>query len=123
MPQRPHLIVCTTCQAGRELAPGETPDGALLFAAVAGLLAEGGTADLHGSSCMANCERGCSAALAMDGKWTYFLGHLRPEHAADLLAYARTYAASATGTVMPSRRPASLRNIVLGRVPPQEFAA
>jgi len=123
VPQRPHLIVCTTCQAGRELAPGETPAGALLFSAVAGLLAEGGATELRGASCMANCERGCSAALAMAGKWTYFLGNLRPEHAADLLTYAQTYAASATGTVMPSRRPASLRHIVLGRVPPQEFAA
>ncbi len=72
---------------------------------------------------MANCERGCSAALAMPGKWTFFLGHLTPEHAADLLAYAAAYAAHATGTIMPSRRPASLRHAVLGRIPHLEFAA
>jgi predicted metal-binding protein len=121
---RPRLIVCTTCRAGRDLAEGDTPDGALLFSAVAGLLAGGGgSAELRGATCMANCERGCSAALAMPGKWTFFLGNLRPDQAADLLSYAETYAASATGTVMPARRPASLRNIVLGRVPPQEFAA
>jgi predicted metal-binding protein len=123
-PPRPNLIICTTCQAGRTLAEGETADGALLFSALAALLADGsGAADLRGASCMANCERGCSAALAMPGKWTYVLGHLRPAHAADLLTYARAYAGSATGTVMPSRRPASLARVVLARVPSLEFAA
>jgi predicted metal-binding protein len=123
-PLRPRLIVCTTCRAGRDLPEGESPAGALLFAAVAGLLAEAaGTADLQAASCMANCERGCSAALAMPGKWTYVLGNLLPDHAADLLTYARAYAASATGTVMPSRRPPSLARVVLARVPNLEFAA
>jgi predicted metal-binding protein len=59
----------------------------------------------------------------MPGKWTYVLGNLRPEHAADLLTYARAYAASPTGTVMPSRRPPSLARVVLARVPNLEFAA
>jgi predicted metal-binding protein len=119
----PRLIVCTTCRAGRDLPEGEPPAGALLFSAIAGLLAAGGAAELQGATCMANCERGCSAALAMPGKWTYVLGNLRPEHAADLLTYARAYAASPTGTVMPSRRPPSLARVVLARVPNLEFAA
>lgn len=123
-PCRPRLIVCTTCKAGRPLAEGETPPGAHLHAALAGLIAEAGaTVELREVACMANCERGCSAALAMPGKWTFFLGHLAPNLAADLLAYAAAYAAHATGTVMPSRRPASLRNVVIGRVPHLEYAA
>lgn len=125
MPEvRPRLIVCITCRAGRELGEGETPPGAMLHAELARLIAAGGSnVDLRDVACMANCERGCSAALAMPGKWTFFLGHLRPEHAPDLLTYAAAYAAHATGTVMPSRRPESLRNVVLGRVPHLEFAA
>jgi predicted metal-binding protein len=120
---RPRLIVCVTCRAGRALAEGETPPGALLHAALAALIAGTETVDLREVACMANCERGCSAALAMPHKWTFFLGHLTPEHAADLLTYAAAYAAHATGTIMPSRRPESLRNAVLGRVPHLEFAA
>jgi predicted metal-binding protein len=124
--QRPRLIVCITCRAGRELADGETPPGALLHAELSRLLVPSSGAaavDLREASCMANCERGCSAAIAMPGKWTYVLGHLAPGLAADLLAYAGTYAASATGTVMPSRRPATLARVVIARVPPLEYAA
>jgi predicted metal-binding protein len=120
----PRLIVCTTCRAGRPAVEGETPPGADLHAALADLIAAGEAAvELREVACMANCERGCSAALAMPGKWTFFLGHLTPAHAADLLAYAAAYAAHATGTIMPSRRPESLRNVVIGRVPHLEYAA
>jgi predicted metal-binding protein len=124
--QRPRLIVCITCRAGRELADGDTPPGALLHAELLRLLtpsSEDAAVELREASCMANCERGCSAAITMPGKWTYVLGHLAPELATDLLAYAGTYAASATGTVMPSRRPATLARVVIARVPPLEFAA
>lgn len=124
--QRPRLIVCITCRAGRELADGETPSGALLHAELSRLLAPSSgepAVELREASCMANCECGCSAAIAMPGKWTYVLGHLAPGLAADLLDYAATYAASATGTVMPSRRPATLAKVVIARVPPLEFAA
>lgn len=124
--QRPRLIICITCRAGRELADGETPPGALLHAELSRLLAPSSGAaavELLEASCMANCEHGCSAAIAMPGKWTYVLGHLAPGLAADLLAYAGTYAASATGTVMPSRRPSTLARVVIARVPPLEYAA
>jgi predicted metal-binding protein len=59
----------------------------------------------------------------MPGKWTVVLGHLSPGHAADLLIYAAAYASAATGTVMPSRRPASLGRAVLARVPHLEYVA
>jgi predicted metal-binding protein len=118
--QRPRLIVCTTCRAGRALADGEIPPGAQLHAAVQALLAHSAAVDLRDVACLANCDRGCSAAIAMPGKWTYLLGRLDPTLARDLLIYAGIYAASANGTVMPSRRPASLREIVMGRVPDLE---
>lgn len=79
--------------------------------------------DLRETTCLANCERGCSAVLSMPGRWTYLLGNLTPALAADLADYARTYAASRNGTVMPSRRAPSLRNVVVGRVPPADATA
>jgi predicted metal-binding protein len=121
--QRPRLIVCIACRAGRTLADGETPPGAKLHAAVQALLADPAAIDLREIACLANCERGCSAAIAMPGKWTYLLGRLDPALAGDLLTYAGIYAASANGTVMPSRRPASLRDVIVGRVPDLENRA
>jgi predicted metal-binding protein len=67
--------------------------------------------------CFANCERGCSVAIAAAGKWTYLLGELGPEHAADLLTYAATYNNSRGGVVLPSKRPASLERAVIARFP------
>jgi predicted metal-binding protein len=115
-----------TCRAGRQLAEGETPAGALLHAALADRLTAASppfSVELRSTSCLANCERGCSAVIAMPGKWSYVLGHLSPDSASDLLVYAAAYAATPTGTVMPSRRPASLARMVIARIPPLEFAA
>ncbi|MFC0409358.1 DUF1636 family protein [Roseomonas elaeocarpi] len=114
------LHVCTTCRAGLALGEGEVPEGQKLFDAVAAALAAAPEAPvvLRASTCMANCERGCSAALTAPGKWQYLLAGLDPAMGADLVSYGRAYAATATGTVMPSKRPASLRHAVLGRVPP-----
>jgi predicted metal-binding protein len=114
---RPRLILCTTCRAGRALADGETPPGAVLLAALRSRLGDDAAIELGEATCLANCDRGCSAAIAMAGKWTYLLGRLDATLADDLLEYAARYAASATGTVLPSRRPASLRDIIIGRVP------
>jgi predicted metal-binding protein len=118
---RPRLIICTKCCAGRPLEGGAPTPGARLLAALERLL-DGAMApvDLRSVSCLANCDRGCSGAIAMPGKWTYLLGLLAPEHAADLITYGAAYAASANGTVLPSRRPASLQHAIMGRVPPME---
>jgi predicted metal-binding protein len=116
----PRLILCTTCRNGRSLADGETTPGALLHARLQTLIAEVGTpasVDLREVACLANCDRGCSAVIAMPGKWTYLLGRLDRSVAADLLTYIAAYAESTTGTVLPSRRPPSLRNMIIGRVP------
>lgn len=99
------------------------PPGAQLLERLQGLLAAerlagaAASATLRPVSCLAACDRGCVAAIAMPDRWTWLLGHLGPEKADDILAYARLYAASAKGTVMPSRRPESLANMVQGRVP------
>ena len=113
------LHVCITCRAGQELAEGEPRPGRLLHDAV--LRAHTGQSDdrleVREVMCLAACDRGCSAALTAPGKWSYLLGRLSLHHAADLLTYGALYAAHDTGKVLPSQRPASLRDSVLGRTP------
>lgn len=115
----PRLHVCTTCRAGRPLAEGETPPGAIFRDALQAHMADSGHAPfaVQPVVCLSSCSQGCAAAISAPGKWTYILGNLTPEKIPDLLAYGALYAASATGTVMPSRRPAALRDMILGRVP------
>ncbi len=122
-PTQPLLHVCITCRGGRSLAPDEAPLGQVLYETLAARLAAApAPVTLSPVACLANCERGCSAAIAMSGKWTNLLGFLEPALAGDLLIYATAYAASARGTVMPSRRPASLSRLVVGRVPAPDAA-
>ncbi|CAH2601103.1 conserved protein of unknown function [Rhodovastum atsumiense] len=123
--QRARLIVCTTCRAGRPLAEGETPPGALLHADLQRRIVEDADSrlELAEVKCLACCDRGCSCAITMPGKWTYLLGHLSPGSAGDLLEYATAYLASASGAVLPSRRPPALRGAVIGRLPAAEMQA
>ncbi|MDD2862799.1 MAG: DUF1636 domain-containing protein [Acidiphilium sp.] len=115
----PCFHVCVTCRAGLPLEPGGVPMGALLHEAMAAL---GGPVELRGVECLATCERGCAATISMPGKWTYLLGGLRPEMAGDLLDYARSFAASKTGTIMPSRRAESLKDMILARFPAYDIS-
>jgi predicted metal-binding protein len=110
------LHVCVTCKAGNE---SDEPPGQQLFAALQELLAGVSTpAEIRPVSCLAACDHGCTAAIFMPGKnFGYLLGNLTPDHAADILNYAQSYAASPTGAVMPSRRAASLKNAILSRFP------
>jgi predicted metal-binding protein len=119
---RPHLYVCVSCRCcGTEPAPeGEPTDGRRLYDAVKALADEMGTdapAQILPTLCFANCERGCSVGIATTGKWSYVMGELTPEHAADLLTYAAAYAKAKTGVVLPSGRPASLQTSVIARFP------
>lgn len=122
---RPVLHICTTCrQAGKEASSDEMADGATLLAALENRTGADGPVRLNPVSCLANCDQGCSAALGQKGKWTYLLGYLNEGLAADLLSYAEVFAASKSGVVMPSKRPESLKDLVIARVPahPDELA-
>ena len=89
--------------------------GTMFYEAVLG--AAGVGVEVRGVKCLSSCDTGCAAVISMPGKWTYLLGRLEVGMVPDLLAYAETYAAHPTGTVLPSKRPASLARMVLGRVP------
>ena len=117
----PHLHICVTCRAGREVADGEPTPGQVLHDAVSALASDGAPVAVQAVACLASCERGCAAAISAPGKWGYLLGGLSDAVAGDLLIYGAAYAASRTGTVMPSKRPVSLASSVLGRFPAQEL--
>ena len=123
MPETPVLHVCTTCRAGLPLTEGRPVRGRLMHEAVAALLAAEPSVELREVVCLSSCDSGCAAAISSPGKWTYLLGRLDPTLAPDLLEYAATYAASRNGTVLPSKRPASLARMILGRVPDLGLAA
>ena len=116
----PYLHVCVTCRAGRDLPDGETAAGQHLFEAMAALIGADGPVRVKPVSCLANCERGCTAVISQPGKFGYVLGHLSDALAPDLLTYANAYALAKTGAVMPSKRPATLATMLLGRFPPAE---
>ncbi len=113
------LHVCVTCRAGTERLPGVPVPGRVLHDRIDRLLVDAAMPGLRlrAVECLAVCREGCAASIAMPGKWSYLLGRLSPEEAADLVDFAALYRASRTGTVMPSRRAASLGDAILGRVP------
>jgi len=115
---RPRLAVCVTCRAGLDVEDMAGRPGRKLFEALRAAGGDDSPVDLLPVECLSLCDSGCSAAISMPGKWSYLLGALDEAMAADLLTYARAYAVSRTGLVLPSRRPASLANMVMGRVPP-----
>ena len=122
MPARAELYVCMSCwrHGIKREAEGESTDGKRLFDELASRVSElGQDAPVRPIPvlCFANCERGCSVAIASPGKWSYLLGELGPEHAADLLTYAKTYNQARAGVVLPSKRPASLEHAVIARFP------
>jgi predicted metal-binding protein len=119
---RPHLYVCVSCRrcGSAPVAEGEQTDGRRLYDALKSLadsLGAQSPAEIVPTLCFANCERGCSVGIAATGKWSYLVGEIGPEHAADLLTYAKAYAKAKTGVVLPSGRPASLRTSVIARFP------
>ena len=110
------LHICTTCRANQPLVAGEPVLGRVLFDRAAALL-DSPTVALRPVVCLGNCVQGCSVAVTQTGKWSYLLGHLTPDHAADLIAYAHAFAASENGTVWRSQRADSLRDAIVARIP------
>jgi predicted metal-binding protein len=115
------IFVCVTCRGGLPLDLVPVP-GAVL--AQATLHAAAGTRiSVRQVRCLANCNRGLSAAVRRDGAWTYVFGHLDAATGADaLIEGARLFAHSSDG-LMPWRgRPAALKRGLVARTPPFDFA-
>jgi predicted metal-binding protein len=115
------IYVCITCRAGRPLDLVPVP-GAMLAEATARAAAGTGIT-VRRVRCLANCNRGLSAAMRRDGAWTYVFGHLdAATGAAALIEGARLFAHAPDG-LMPWRgRPDALKRGLVARTPPLEFA-
>lgn len=114
------VYVCVTCKAGQACEDEAERPGLRFRRALDAAVTTGEDAEwleIRDASCLASCDHGCAAAISMPGKWSYLLGRLNAAKATDVLAYARTYRASKSGVVLPSKRPASLHDAVLGRMP------
>ena len=64
-------------------------------------------------------EAGSTVALVGADKWTYLIGDLDPaSHVEEIVAAAKSFAASDNGIVPWRERPVSFRKGVIARVPP-----
>jgi predicted metal-binding protein len=95
------------------------PGATLAQAAVALGRTEG--VEVRSVNCLANCERGLSAAMRSADGWSYMFGSLTADDAADLMVGARLLATAPDG-LMPWRgRPDSLKRGLVARIPPLHF--
>jgi predicted metal-binding protein len=113
------IYVCVTCRGGKPLdlvpVPGE------VLAAATAQAAEGTGIAVRPVRCLANCNRGLSAAMRRDGAWTYVFGGLDPASGADALVEGAKLFAGAPDGLMPWRgRPDVLKRGLVARTPPFE---
>ena len=110
---------CAGAGAPRRLARRQTTAGER---AAAGAQAAAGTeVSVRLLRCLANCNRGPSAAMRCNGSWTYVFGGLDATNAADLIEGARLLAGAADGILPWRGRPDILKRGLIARVPPIGF--
>jgi predicted metal-binding protein len=116
------IFVCVSCR--RPLGDGDESfdqPGRGLAEAIKGRLegCEQTGVAVTAVDCLAVCKRPCTVALVGADKWTYLIGDLDPEsHVDEIVAAAKSFAASENGIVPWRERPASFRKGVIARVPP-----
>ncbi len=74
--------------------------------------------NLRAVYCLNGCKSPCNVGFREARKHHVRFSHLTPEHAADVIAYARAYQASATGEVADDETPAAMRGKMTVRTPP-----
>ena len=74
--------------------------------------------NLRAVYCLNGCKSPCNVGFRGAGKHHTRFSHLTPENAADVIAYARAYQASATGDVSEDETPAAMRGKITVHTPP-----
>jgi predicted metal-binding protein len=115
----PIIYVCITCRRAGE-PESEPRPGAILAEATAKAAAGSGVV-VRPVKCLANCNRGASAAIRSNGSWTYVFGQLDVASGPALIEGARLLAGAPDG-LMPWRgRPEPLKRGLIARMPPIGF--
>ena len=115
------IYVCITCRRADEADADPAPG--LRLARDTARAAEGTGVTVRRVRCLANCNRGLSAAIRRDGAWTYVFGGLDPDRDAYALVEGARLFAGALDDIMPWRgRPDVLKRGLIARVPPIDFA-
>jgi predicted metal-binding protein len=113
------IYVCMTCRGPGGVERDPLP-GAVLMAATA-LAAQGTRIAVRPIRCLANCNRGPSAAMRANGSWTYIFGGLDATSAPALVAGARMLAQALDGLLPWRGRPDVLKRGLVARTPPLDF--
>ena len=116
------IFVCVSCRRrlGDDDDAFDQPGQGLIEALQARLQGDGqARLVVTAVDCLAVCKRPCTVALSGADKWTYLIGDIDPQTQVDeIVAAAKSFAASENGIVPWRERPLSFRKGVIARVPP-----
>ena len=115
----PVIYVCTTCKRAGE--PDHEPRPGALLADATESAASGTGVTVRRLRCLANCNRGPSAAMRCNGSWTYVFGGLDAANASALVEGAQLLATASDGILPWRGRPEILKRGLIARVPPLDF--
>lgn len=94
------------------------PQAGGLGPALQAALAKAGVAAVIGQvDCMSGCTRPATIAFRATGKTAYLFGDITEADLADLLVFAKAYAASETGDFADARLLGELRHKAIARIP------
>ncbi len=110
------ILVCSSCR-GADGSDARPRPGERL-ARSASRAAGGSGVAIHQVECLGNCKRRLSAALLLDGGWSYVFGDLSDDSAEDLVAGAHLFRSSDNGLLPWRGRPDSLKRGLIARIPP-----
>ena len=103
-----NITLCQSCDLGKSGFDAEL-SAALSQAGIA--------AAVQGTDCMSGCNRASTLAFRAPGKVAYLFGDLTRSDLADLVIFARAYAASPDGHFADARFLGGLRTKALARIP------
>ncbi len=115
------IYICSSCRPKGADPDDETRPGKELARDLSAKLNAAGLADKYSLKlvqCMSVCKRAATAAVVCPGKFTYTIGDLDPETAADdLITFAKLYEATEDGVTVWRERPEQIRKGVISRTP------